>query len=97
MIIRCALIGSGTQFDPLHVDLPTYGNAITNETTGRAFVDVPASDVPPDVAAFVSAYPTIDLVTPLPVPFPPSLANSWAEHLARRYDLGTAKWHPVVF
>jgi hypothetical protein len=97
MIIRCALIGSGTQFDPLHVDLPTYGNAITNETTGRAFVDVPASDVPPDVAAFVAAYPTVDLVTPLSVPFPASLASSWAEFLARRYDLGEARWHPVVF
>jgi hypothetical protein len=31
------------------------------------------------------------------VPFPQSLANSWAEHLARRYDLGNARWHPVVF
>ena len=97
MIIRCALIGSGTQFDPFRVDLPTYGNAITNETTGRAFADVPVSDVPADVQAFVAAYPTYDLVTPLPVPFPASLANSWAEHLARQYDLGSAKWHPVVF
>jgi len=96
MNIRCALIGSGTATDPFRVDLPTYSDAITNEATGRALVDVPASDVPPDVAAFVAAYPTYDLVTPLPVPFPASLANSWAEHLARRYNLGSAKWHPVV-
>jgi hypothetical protein len=66
-------------------------------TTGRAFADVPAVDVPADVQAFVAAYPTVDLVTPLPVPFPQSLANAWAEHLARRYDLGEARWHPVVF
>ena len=97
MIIRCALLGSGTKNDPYHVDLPTYENVTTNETTGRAFADVPVSDVPADVVAFVAAYPTFDLVTPLPVPFPQSLANSWAEHLARQYDLGTAKWHPVVF
>ena len=97
MIIRCALIGSGTPTDPYRIDLPSYSGVVTNEATGRAFADVPAIDVSPDVAAFVLAYPTVDLTTPLPVPFPQSLANSWAEHLARRYDLGTAKWHPVVF
>ena len=97
MIIRLALIGSGTQTDPYRIDLPTFSGVITNETTGRAFADVPAVDVPADVAAFVAAYPTVDLVTPLPVPFPQSLANSWAEFLARRYDLGEVRWHPVVF
>ena len=97
MIIRVALIGSGTNTDPYRVDLPTYSNVVTNETTGRAFADVPVADVPADVAAFVAAYPTYDLVTPLPVPFPQSLANAWAEHLARRYDLGNARWHPVMF
>ena len=96
MIIRCALIGTGGTGDPFRVDLPNYNNVSTNEATGRAFADVPAVDVPPDVQAFVAAYPTLDLVTPLPVPFPASLANSWAEHLARRYDLGEARWHPVV-
>ena len=97
MIIRLALIGSGTLTDQYRIDLPTYSGVFTNETTGRAFADVPVSDVPADVVAFVSAYPTYDLVTPLPVPFPQSLANAWAEHLARRYDLGNARWHPVVF
>ena len=97
MIIRLQLIGSGTQTDPFTIDLPTFSGVVTNETTGRAFADVPAIDVSPDVAAFVAAYPTVDLVTPLPVPFPASLASSWAEFLARRYDLGSAKWHPVVF
>ena len=97
MIIRCALMGSGTATDPYRVDLPTYDNAATNETTGRAFVTVPDVDVSPDVAAFVAAYPTVDLVTPLPVPFPPALAGAWAEFLARRYDLGEVRWHPVIF
>jgi len=97
VIIRLALIGNGTDGEPYRVDLPTYANAITNETTGRAFADVPVSDVPADVAAFVSAYPTVDLTTPLPVPFPQSLANAWADFLARRYDLGNARWKPVVF
>ena len=97
MILRCALIGSGKDNDPFRVDLPTYDNAATNETTGRAFVTVPDVDVPPDVAAFVAAYPTVDLITPLPVPFPASLANAWADFLARRYDLGNVRWHPVVF
>jgi len=97
MIIRCALIGSGTNGDPYRVDLPTYGDVATNETTGRAFADVPAVDVPANVAAFVAAYPVFDLTTPLPAPFPASLANEWAEHLARRYDLGEVRWHPVVF
>ena len=97
MIIRCALIGTGGTGDPFRVDLPNYNNVSTNEATGRAFADVPAIDVPADVAAFVNAYPTVDLTTPLPVPFPQSLANAWAEHLARRYDLGNVRWHPAVF
>ena len=97
MIIRLALIGSGTQNDPYRIDLPAFSGIVTNEATGRAFADVPAVDVPANVAAFVAAYPVLDLVTPLPVPFPASLANEWAEHLARRYDLGNARWHPVVF
>lgn len=97
MIIRLALIGTGGGNDPYRIDLPTYSGVVTNETTRRAFADVPSVDVPADVAAFVAAYPTFDLVTPLPVPFPPALASSWAEFLARRYDLGSAKWHPTVF
>ena len=97
MIIRCGLIGGTTPKDALRVDLPTYTMVSDDPTTGRAFADVPAVDVPADVQAFVAAYPTVDLVTPLPVPFPQSLANAWAEHLARRYDLGEARWHPVVF
>ena len=97
MIIRLALIGSGTPTDPYRIDLPTFNGLVNNEATGRAFADVPAVDVPADVAAFVAAYPIVDLTTPLPVPFPQSLANAWAEHLARRYDLGTARWHPVVY
>ena len=97
MIVRLALVGSGTATDPYRVDLPTFSGVVTNETTGRAFADVPASDVPADVAAFVQAYPTVDLTTPLLVPFPQALARTWAEFLARRYDLGETRWHPVVF
>jgi len=90
-------IGSGTRDDPFHPDLPSFTNVSDAVVLGRGFVDVPSSDVSPDVAAFVQAYPTVDLTTPLPVPFPQSLANSWAEHLARQYDLGNVRWHPVVF
>ena len=64
--------------------------------TRRAFVDVPDIDVPADVAAFVRANPTPDLIVPLPSSFPASLAGVWREHLARRYDLGQARWNPVV-
>ena len=96
MIIRVALIGSGTPSDPYRVDLPTYGQIADDQTTGRAFVDVPAADIPSDVAAFVTANPVADLTSPLPNAFTASLARSWQEHLARRYDLGTAKWKPVV-
>ena len=97
MIIRLPLIGNGTVDAPYTVDLPTFSGVVTNEATGRAFADVPDVDVPADVAAFVSAYPTVDLTTPLPVPFPQSLANAWADFLARRYDLGNVRWHPVVY
>jgi len=96
MIIRMQLIGQGTKTAPFTIDLPTFSEAVTNETTGRAFVTVPDVDVPSDVAAFVTANPVVDLVSPLPNPFPASLARSWSEHLARRYDLGEAKWKPVV-
>jgi hypothetical protein len=68
-----------------------------NTTVMRSFVDVPVADVPADVAAFVAAYPCVDLTTPLPVPFPSSLAASWREHLARQYNLGNARWNPAVY
>lgn len=97
MIIRCALVGDGTASSPLRVDLPTYNMITDDATVRRAFIDVASADVPANVAAFVAAYPVLDLVTPLPVPFPASVANEWAEHLARRYDLGETRWHPVVF
>lgn len=97
MIIRVALIGSGTNTDPYRIDLPTYGDVATDTDSGRAFADVPVVDVPADVQAFVAAYPTIDLTTPLAVPFPSSLASSWREFLARRYGLGNARWNPVIF
>jgi hypothetical protein len=96
-MIRMALIGEGVRGNPYRIDLPTYTTIASDETTGRAFADVPPSDVPADVAAFVAAYPTVDLTTPLPVPFPQALARTWAEFLARRYDLGETRWHPVVF
>ena len=96
MIIRCGLIGGTTPKDALRVDLPTYTMVSDDPTTGRAFADVPAVDVPADVAGFVTANPVVDLVSPLPSPFPASLARSWQDHLARRYDLGEAKWKPVV-
>jgi hypothetical protein len=96
MFIRLALIGNGTSKTPYTVDLPTFGELVTNETTGRAFADVPDIDVPADVAAFVTANPVVDLTSPLPNAFPASLARSWQDHLARRYDLGSAKWKPVV-
>ena len=96
MIIRCRTIGQGTESDPFRVDLPTYTVIATDEPTRRALVDVPDVDVPPSVAAFVAAYPVLDLATPRPVPCPPALAAEWREHLARRYDLGNAKWNPEV-
>jgi len=95
-MIRMALIGSGTQNEPYRVDLPTSSTIATDPATGRAFVNVPDVDIPSDVAAFVAANPVVDLTSPLPNPFPSSLARSWQDHLARRYDLGTAKWKPVV-
>ena len=96
MIIRLQLIGNGTDKFPYTVDLPTFANLITDVTTSRAFADVPGIDVPADVAAFVTANPVVDLTSPLPNAFPASLARSWQEHLARRYDLGEAKWKPTV-
>ena len=96
MIVRCRTVGQGTHSDPFRVDLPTYTVIATDEPTRRALVDVPDVDVPPSVAAFVAAYPVLDLATPRPVPFPPALAAEWREHLARRYDLGNARWSPEV-
>jgi len=89
-------MGTGQPGDLLRVDLPTYSMTVDNPATGRAFADVPLVDVPADVVAFVTANPVTDLTSPLPNAFPASLARSWQDHLARRYDLGTAKWKPVV-
>ena len=97
MRVRIAIGITGDPRNEFTVDLPTWSAVAIDIATARGIVDVPSVDVPADVAAFVAAYPTVDLVTPLPVPFPASLASSWAEFLARRYDLGSAKWHPVVF
>lgn len=96
MIIRCALVGGTGDRDPLRVDLPTYSMVADDQQLRRAFVNVSDVDVPTDVAAFVTANPVVDLTSPLPNAFPASLARSWQDHLARRYDLGTAKWKPVV-
>ncbi len=96
MIIRCRTVGQGTHSDPFHVDLPTYTVIATDEPTRRALVDVPDVDVPAEVAAFVSAYPAADLVTPLASPFSPGLAAVWREHLARRYNRGNARWNPEI-
>jgi hypothetical protein len=96
MIIRCALVGGTGPTDPLRVDLPTYSMVADDPANRRALVIVPDVDVPADVATFVKANHTPDLSAPLPTPFPTSLASSWREHLARRYDLGQASWHPVV-
>lgn len=96
MIIRCALVGGTGMNDPLRVDLPTYSMVADDPTKRRAMVDVPDVDVPADVAAFVRANPVADLIVPLPSSFPASLAGVWREHLARRYDLGQARWSPVV-
>ena len=96
MIIRVATIGGTGMNDPLRVDLPTYSMVANDPTSGRAFVNVPDVDVPADVAAFVRTNPTPDLIVPLPSSFPASLAGAWREHLARRYDLGQARWSPVV-
>ena len=96
MIIRCALVGGTGDRDPLRVDLPTYSMVADDPTNRRAIVDVPDVDVPSDVAAFVRAYPITDLTAPFPTEPPTSLARSWREHLARRYDLGEARWHPTL-
>ena len=96
MIIRCALVGGTTDREPLRVDLPTYTMVADDPATRRALVNVPDVDVPADVAAFVAANPVADLIVPLPSSFPASLAGAWREHLARRYDLGQARWNPVV-
>ena len=96
MIIRCALVGGTTDREPLRVDLPTYTMVADDPATRRALVNVPDVDVPADVAAFVAANPTPTLVSPLPSSFPAGLAAVWREHLARRYDLGQARWNPEV-
>lgn len=96
MIIRCAFIGGTSAKDPLRVDLPAYSMIADDQQGRRALVDVPDVDVPTDVAAFVRAYPITDLIMPLPTDPPSSLARSWREHLARRYDLGEARWNPTL-
>jgi hypothetical protein len=96
MIIRVAIIGGTGKGDPYRVDLPTYSMIADDPVTRRALVIVPDADVPSDVAAFVQANHTPDISSPLPIPFPTGLAKSWREHLARRYDLGQARWNPTV-
>jgi len=97
MIIRVKFIGSGTRDDPFRPDLPAFTNVSDTVMFDRGLVDVPEDHVPDGVAAFVRANPVSDLTSPLPNEFPPSLARQWAEHLARLYDLGNARWKPVVF
>jgi hypothetical protein len=96
MIIRVAMIGGSSNTDPLRVDLPTYSMIADDPANRRALVIVPDVDVPADVAAFVRANPVTDLIASLPYPLPPSLARSWREHIARRYDLGEARWRPEI-
>jgi hypothetical protein len=96
MIIRIATIGGTSPTDPIRCDLPSYSMIVNDPVTNRALVIVPDADVPSDVATFVQANHTPDISSPLPTPFPTGLAKSWREHLARRYDLGQARWNPTV-
>jgi hypothetical protein len=96
MIIRVAMIGGTGPGDLIRVDLPTYSMIADDPATRRALVTVPDVDVPAGVIGWVRTYPIVDLTTPLPNPFPVGLAVAWREHLARRYDLGQARWHPEV-
>jgi hypothetical protein len=96
MIIRVAIIGGTGPGDPYRVDLPTYNMIADDPTTRRALVNVPDVDVPVEVAAFVRANPTPDLLAPLPNPLPIGVARAWREHLARRYDLGDVRWRPEI-
>jgi hypothetical protein len=96
VLIRVATIGGTSPTDPIRCDLPTYSMVADDPVNRRALVIVPDADVPSDVAAFVKANHTPDISSPLPTPFPTGLTKSWREHLARRYDLGQAKWNPTV-
>jgi hypothetical protein len=96
MIIRCALVGGTSTNQPLRVDLPTYTMVADDQQVRRAFVDVPVADIPDDVIGFVTKYPAVNLVDPPVMAFPDALKRSWREHLARRYDLGNARWNPEV-
>lgn len=96
MIIRCKLLGGNGERDPLRVDLPTYTSVADDHAQGRAFVEVPIADIPDDVIGFVTKYPAVNLIDPPQLAFPDALKRSWREHLARRYDLGTARWNPEV-
>lgn len=96
MIIRCALIGGTSPTDPLRVDLPTYTMIADNTELRRAFVEVHTSDIPDNVIGFVTRYPAVNLTDPIGHDFPASLKAEWREHLARRYDLGQARWNPEV-
>jgi hypothetical protein len=96
MIIRCALVGGTGDRDPLRVDLPTFTMVADDIAQRRAFCDVPVADIPDDVIGFVTQYPAVNLVDPPQLAFPDALKRSWREHLARRYDLGNARWNPEV-
>ena len=96
MIIRCKLIGGTSDRDSFRVDLPTWTMVADDSAQGRAFVEVPIADIPDDVIGFVTKYPAVNLVDPPQLAFPDALKRSWREHLARRYDLGNARWNPEV-
>ena len=96
MYVRMKLLGTGEVKDEYRVDLPTYLLVAEDHALQRGIADVPLSDIPDDVLGYITRYPIYNIYEPSEMAFPQALKRSWREHLARRYDLGNARWNPEM-
>lgn len=96
MLVRVKLKGGEDESHPYHPDLPTYTMVARDFEQAICIADVPVSDIPDIVVAFLTKFPVVNLFDPFPVTIPASVNSAWRDHLARYYDYGYTKWNPQI-
>jgi hypothetical protein len=96
MYVRLTIGVTGNPTNPFTVPLPTWQAIAIDVTTARGIVDVPVTDMPDDVRAWVIANPVVSLILPVTLTMPQSLTSSWWRWLDATYQESATKYRPEI-
>lgn len=96
MYVRVTVGITGKPQNPYTVPLPTWQAIAIDLNTARGVVDVPATDIPADVRAWLAANPVVSLTVPEILSMPQSLTASWWRWLDDTYQESPVQYRPVV-